>query len=146
MSALFAGISGKALAVALVLLAAGGLTIGAASLIYKAAASVQAMTIKPRRSATVAHQQCLAQIAQSNSEANARIAAQSRAIVQVQAEATDKIAEIERDGRQRGKTMKAYRMAVLAASTLLISPAHPLKSRSRISLSARSMSAPICRR
>lgn len=98
MSSLFASAFGKALALALVLLAAGGLMIGAASLIFKAAASVQAMTDKAATLGYgIARQQCLAQIAQSNSEANARIAAQSRAIVQVQAEATDKIAEIERD-------------------------------------------------
>ncbi len=98
MSALFAGISGKALALALVLLAAGGLMIGAASLIFKASENFKSVTelaVSQAKAAVRAEYEV--QIAKSNSEANARIAAQTRAIVQVQAEATDKIAEIERD-------------------------------------------------
>lgn len=98
MSALFAGLSGKALALALVLLAAGGLMIGAASLIYRASENFKAVTDQAVIKAEGAvRAECKTQIAQSNSEANAKIAAQSRAIVQVQAEANDKIAEIERD-------------------------------------------------
>ncbi len=98
MSALFGGISGKVLVLALVLLAAGGLMIGAASLIFRASENLKEVIDQAVTQAKVAvRAECKAEIAKSNSEANARIAAQSRAIVQVQAEATDKIAEIERD-------------------------------------------------
>ena len=98
MSSLFASAFGKALALALVLLAAGGLMIGAATLIYRASENFKAVTDQAVTKAEGAvRAECKAQIAQSNSEANAKIAAQSRAIVQVQAEATDKIAEIQRD-------------------------------------------------
>ncbi len=98
MSALFAGISGKALALALVLLAAGGLMIGAASLIFRASENFKSVTEQAVTQAKAAvRAEYEAQIAKSNSEANAKIAAQTRAIVQMQAEATDKIAEIERD-------------------------------------------------
>ena len=98
MSSLFASAFGKALALALVLLAAGGLMIGAASLILKASENFKAVTEQAVTQAKAAvRAEYEAQIAKSNSEANAKIAAQSRAIVQVQAEATDKIAEIQRD-------------------------------------------------
>lgn len=98
MSAQFAGLFGKALALALILLAAGGLMIGAANFIYRASENFKAVTDQAVTKAEGAvRAECKAQIAQSNSEANAKIAAQSRAIVQVQAESTDKIAEIQRD-------------------------------------------------
>jgi hypothetical protein len=108
MSGFFAGLTGKALAVALVLLAAGGLMIGAATLVYKATANVQAIIDKSvARAEDAARAECHAQIAQSNSEANAKIAAQSRVIVQVQADATEKIAEISRDEAAKRKDNEA---------------------------------------
>jgi hypothetical protein len=104
MSGFFAGLTGKALSIALVLLAAGGLMIGAATLVYKATTNVQSIIDKAvARAEDATRAQCKAQIAQSNSETNAKIAAQSRAIIQVQADATDKIAEINRDQAAKRK-------------------------------------------
>ncbi len=97
MSALFANLGGKLLAAAILLLAAAALAFGAAR-------SIDGMVSQARLSAIAerdAHWS--AEIAKSNTDYANRAAAQARAVIALQAKASDDIAEIQREKLERRK-------------------------------------------
>ena len=101
MSAFFADLGGKAIAVAILLLAA-------AALAYGAAKNVNAM-VSMARAAAIAERDAhwSAEIARSNTEYANRAAAQARAVIELQAKAGDEIAQIKREQLERKKDNEA---------------------------------------
>lgn len=101
MSGLFADITGKVLAVALVLLSAAALAYGAARHVSGMVSQAHLDAIAERD----AHWS--AEIAKSNTEYANRAAAQARAVIAVQAKAGDEIAQIKREQLERKKDNEA---------------------------------------
>lgn len=101
MSAFLASTFGKIVSVCLILLAAAALSLAAVK-------SFRGMLDDVRAAATAATDaKWEAKIAQSNTEAANRQAGQARMIVQVQADAADQIAAIERDQIAKRKDNEA---------------------------------------
>jgi predicted small secreted protein len=97
MSGLLAGTFGKVVVVALILLAAAALTLTAVKTFKGMLDDAE------RQGKALSDAEYQAMIAKSNTEVAKRDAAQARMIVQVQADASDKIAAIEREQTEKVK-------------------------------------------